>query len=144
MLRSSHPPKSNLTKAQSIALRDLKRDRDHIVLTTDKGLAMVIMDRQDYINKANTLLNQNTYRNIPQNPTNTFKNKLINILKRVKSQSGLGNLTYKSVYPTGCVPPKFYGLPKIHKPDTPLRPIVSSCRSVTYGVAKELAKILNP
>ena len=41
-------------------------------------------------------------------------------------------------------PPKFYCLPKIHKPDTPLRPIVSSCGSVTYGVAKELAKILNP
>ena len=48
------------------------------------------------------------------------------------------------MYPTGCVPPKFYGLPKIHKPDTPLRPIVSSCGSVTYGVAKELAKILKP
>ena len=40
--------------------------------------------------------------------------------------------------------PKFYGLPKIHKPDTPLRPIVSSCGSVTYGVAKELTKILKP
>ena len=48
------------------------------------------------------------------------------------------------MYPTGCVPPKFYGLPKIHKPDIPLRPIVSSCGSVTYGVAKELAKILKP
>ena len=34
--------------------------------------------------------------------------------------------------------------PRIHKPDTPLRPIVSSCGSVTYGVAKELAKILKP
>ena len=44
----------------------------------------------------------------------------------------------------GCVPPKFYGLPKIHKLDTPLRPIVSRCGSVTYGVAKELAKILKP
>ena len=48
------------------------------------------------------------------------------------------------MYPTGCIPPKFYGLPKIHKPDTPLRPIVSSCGSVTYGVAKKLAKILKP
>ena len=87
---------------------------------------MVIMDRQDYISKANILLNQNAYRSIPQDPTNTIKNKLINILKRVKSQTGLSNQTYKSVYPTGCIPPKFYGLPKIHKPDTPLRPIVSS------------------
>ena len=48
------------------------------------------------------------------------------------------------MYPTGYVPPKFYGLPKIHKPDTSLRPIVSSCGSVTYGVTKELAKILEP
>ena len=48
------------------------------------------------------------------------------------------------MYPTGYVLPKFYGLPKIHKPDTPLRPIVSSCGSVTYGVAKELTKILKP
>ena len=46
------------------------------------------------------------------------------------------------MYPTCCVPPKFYGLPEIHKPDIPLRPIVSSCGLVANGVAKELAKIL--
>ena len=138
------PPKPNLTKAQTLALRELKRERDCIVLTADKGVAVVIMDRQDYINKANSLLNQNTYRAIPWDPTNPIKNKLISILKRVKNQTGLDSLTYKSVYPTGCVPPKFYGLPKIHKLNIPLRPIVSSCGSVTYGVAKELAKILKP
>ena len=105
---------------------------------------MVIMDRQDYINKANSLPNQNTYASILRDPTNTIKNKLIGILKRVKNQTGLDSNTCKSMYPTGCVPPKFYGLPKIHKPDTPLRPTVSSCGTVTYGVAKELAKILKP
>ena len=105
---------------------------------------MVIMDRQDYINKANHLLNQNTYRSIAKDPTNSIKNKLNNILKKVKNQTGLDSNTYKSMYPTGCVPPKFYGLPKIHKPDTPLRCIESSCGSVTYSVAKELAKILKP
>ena len=41
-------------------------------------------------------------------------------------------------------PLSFFRLPKIHKPDTPLSPIVSSCGSVTYGVAKELTKILKP
>ena len=48
------------------------------------------------------------------------------------------------MYPTGCVPPKSYGLPKIYKSDTPLRAVVSSCGSVTCGVAKELTKILKP
>ena len=132
------------SKAQIAALRELKGDRDRIVLTADKGVAMVVMDKQDYINKAHQLLNQNTYKVISKDPTNTIKNKLINILKGIKTKTGLGINTFKSMYPTGCVPPKFYGLPKIHKPDTPLRPIVSSCGSVTYGVAKELAKTLKP
>ena len=39
---------------------------------------------------------------------------------------------------------KFYGLPKIHKKNISLRPIVSSIGSVTYGVAKEIAKIIKP
>ena len=85
VLRASHPTKPNLTKAQNLAIRELKRDRECIVLTEDKGVTMVIMDRQDYISKANNLLSQNTYRPIQWDPTNTIKNKLINILKRVKS-----------------------------------------------------------
>ena len=84
VLRSSHPSKSNLTKTQLQALRELKRDRDHIVLTADKGAAMIIMDRQDYINKTQHLQNQPTYRAVPQDPTNTIKNKLTNIPKGSK------------------------------------------------------------
>ena len=87
-----------------MAFRELKRDRDCIVLTADKGVAMVIMDRQDYINKGNSLLNQNSYRSKPRDPTNTIKNKLISILKRVKNQTGLDRNTYKSMYPTGSAP----------------------------------------
>ena len=52
--------------------------------------------------------------------------------------------TYRVMYPTGCVPPKFYGLPKIHKTGNPLRPIVSSRGSVTYEVAKVISKLLKP
>ena len=48
------------------------------------------------------------------------------------------------MYLIGCSASKFYGLPKIHKLDTPLRPIMSSRRSVTYGVAKVLTKLLKP
>ena len=70
------PPKSNLTKVQSQAIMELERDRDHIVLTADKGLAMVIMDRQDYINKSNNLLNQPTYGAIPWDPANTIKKQI--------------------------------------------------------------------
>ena len=40
--------------------------------------------------------------------------------------------------------PHLYELPKIHKPDTPLRPIVSFLSSPTYGLSKFLASLLKP
>ena len=52
--------------------------------------------------------------------------------------------TYRRLYPTGAVPPKYYGLPKVHKPGMPLRPIISSIGSVTHTTTKELARILKP
>ena len=50
----------------------------------------------------------------------------------------------QTTIPTSAVPLNFYGLPKIHKTGTPLRPIVSSRGSITYGVAKELSHIIKP
>ena len=42
------------------------------------------------------------------------------------------------------MPPRLYGLPKIHKTGVPLRPIVSAIGSPTYLVAKFLASLLRP
>ena len=101
------------------------------------------MDKKEYISKMNQLLEDtNTYRLLKMDPTNKYKNRLINILRRIKSEGRLEEGTYKKMYPTGASSPKLYGLPKIHKKDNPLRPIVSSQGSVSYGVAKDIAKIL--
>ena len=51
---------------------------------------------------------------------------------------------YKTMYPTGCTPPKFYGLPKIHNISTPSDPLSLARVLVTYGVAKVLTKVLKP
>ena len=49
---------------------------------------MVIMDRQDYINKANSLLNQNTYRSIPRDPTTPSKINSLVSSKGLKIKQG--------------------------------------------------------
>ena len=132
VLRGSHqPPKSNLNRAELQAIRELKRDKPRIVLMADKGVAMVVMNREEYINKPNTLLAQPAYRPICKHPTNKIKAKLIYIFKKVKKETGLDDNSYKYMYPARCNVPKFNGLPKIHKPDTPLRPIMSSRILVT-------------
>ena len=135
----------NLNPSQCRALTQLKQDNSQVVLMEDKGVAMVIMDQQDYTNKAQTLLqDNNTYKVLPKDPTSQLENKLISLLKDIKQTEGLSTNKYKQLYPTSTVPPKFYDLPKIHKTGTPLRPIVSSRGSITYGVAKELGHIIKP
>ena len=92
---------------------------------------MVVMDRQEYTNKANNLLAQPAYRPIPKDPTNKIKAKLISTLRKVKRETGLNDNTYKHMYPLGCSAPKFYGLPKINKPDT-LCQAYSVQQSISY------------
>ena len=46
--------------------------------------------------------------------------------------------------PNNAGTPGFYGLPQIHKEGVPLRPNVSSRGAVSYGITKELARILKP
>ena len=135
---------SNITKEELNALKELKKDQDRIILTADKGVALVVMNRTDYITKSEELLNTSTYKRIPEDPTKKQEARLVNILKNIKSEGGLSDESYRKMYPTGAVSPKYYGLPKIHKAGTPLRPIISSTGTATYNTAKELARILKP
>ena len=145
VLRQAHQLKPNLKKEEMVAMKQLKTDRNCMVLTADKGVALVVMDRSDYVKKAKELLEDtNTYRTIQSDPTSRLKNKLVNILRKIKAETGMQENTYRKMYPTGVSPPKFYGLPKIHKKNIPLMPIVSIIGSVSYGMAKELARIIKP
>ena len=46
--------------------------------------------------------------------------------------------------PKGSKAPRFYGLPKVHKEDYPLRPIVSAISSPTYNLSKFVSKMISP
>ena len=145
VLKQVRPPKSNISKEEWRAIKELRADKEHLILTADKGVALVVLDKKDYTQKMQQLLeDKNTYRPLKMDPTNRQKNRLINILRSIKSEGRLADHIYKKMYPAGASSPKLYGLPKIHKKNIPLRPIVSSQGSVSYGVAKELARILKP
>ena len=139
-LKHSKNPKRNISKEEVQVLAELKKDQSSVILTADKGVAIVVMDREEYNKKAQELLEDGgTYKILKSDPTNRIKNKLINLLKEDQSRGGINENLYKKMYPTGAVPPIFYGLPRIHKRD-----IVSSRGSISYEVARELARILRP
>ena len=134
----------NLTQEELKALTELRKDSNRIVLTADKGVVLVVMDRKDYLDKASNLLSQPVYRPIDRDPTKKLMAKLITLLRKIKRETGLEDHIYRYMYPTGCTSFKFYGLPKIHKVNSPLRPIVSSRGSATYGVAQRSIKLIPP
>ena len=55
LLRKVTALKPNLTKEGIIGLVQLKMDKDRVILTVDKGVAMVVMDREEYISKVEEL-----------------------------------------------------------------------------------------
>ena len=85
----------------------------------DKGVAMVVMDREDYTQKAESLLSQPAYKTIDRDPTSKIKAKLITTLRNINKDTNVDEGTYKTMDPTGCMPPKFYELQKSIKLVTP-------------------------
>ena len=67
-LKNVHPPRPNLSKREKEALDRLRKDKSRVILTVDKGVSMVVMDRDDYNTKAEELLHQPTYRPIQMTP----------------------------------------------------------------------------
>ena len=51
LLRRVQAPKPNLNKEEIKGLSELRKDKDRLVLTADKGVAMVVLDKDDYIER---------------------------------------------------------------------------------------------
>ena len=62
LLMMKHNIKPNIHKEEYQALKQLKKDNTRMVLTADKGVSMVVMDREEYTQKSEELLHQPNYK----------------------------------------------------------------------------------
>ena len=85
ILKNTNPPKPNITKEEQKVMVKLRKDDTRIVLTADKGVTLVVINKEDYEKKAEELLNETTYNNITNEPTTQYKNKLISLIKTIKT-----------------------------------------------------------
>lgn len=85
-----------------------------------------------------------TYCKLSRDPTTHVEKTVADHIRRLHRLGYIPDKLKDKLLPSYSNPPKMYGLPKVHKKDTPLRPIVSSIGSPTYRLAKELAQILSP
>ena len=83
-------PQPNISWEEFKAIKELREDSSRVILTADKGVAKVVMDRQDFLNKAQHLLDDmEAYRPITMDPTSRLTNKLILTLRNIKTTGGL-------------------------------------------------------
>ena len=144
-VQSASIPDNNLTKDEQQALKRLKNDKDIVILPADKGRVTVVMDKTDYFDKMGALVNdKQTYEKLKRDPTPALQRKLNSKILTLKKTDAFDTQRYYRLRCSVPQPPKLYGLPKLHKPGIPMRPIVSFCGSPTYQLSKYLTTILQP
>ena len=85
-----------------------------------------------------------TYEELKRDPTPALQLKLTSTLLALKRTNAIDTQRYYRLRCSVPQPPKLYGLPKLHKPGFPMRPIVSFCGSPTYQLSKYLTTIPQP
>ena len=139
-----NPPLINTFKHLTHTTNTFLRENPNLILTrADKGNVTVAMDRDNYIQKMEELLqDRNTYNVIIKDPTRKLTTCLRDLLARWKKSEYISHNTHRWLYVSDGVLPRAYGLPKIHKEGCPLRLIVSSINSPLYKLASYLHKIM--
>ena len=136
---------TTITKAEHLALENLRKDKDSIIGTTEKGVALVVMDKTEYITKCEALLQDNSvYQHLSRDTSPTIHKELIKILQDYKNNNFISETKYTQLRPHGSNSPaaRFSGLPKFHKSNKPMWTIVPAFGTATYNAAKFITKIL--
>ncbi|UYV82302.1 hypothetical protein LAZ67_21001661 [Cordylochernes scorpioides] len=138
------PPPPN-SQTESKALRRLMKQRSIVISRSDKGTDTVILDRSSYHAKILEILQDTaTFSQISAQDSTialkTFKSSL-NRMKRSRLISTEEHKSFTTNLPNGTY---IYGLPKVHKPSVPLRPIIAYHLSPAYPLAKYLSNYLSP
>ena len=153
----SYDPKTeqNLSENEYNALKSLMKQENIVVQKSDKGNCVVILNKTDYVERMNELLqDQSKFRTLRMSNGSDYNYiinqeiRISNVLRKLKNNGSMTESTYQRLNPTGSQPSVLYGLAKVHKPTVnnipKLRPILSAINSPTYKLSKYLNSLLKP
>ena len=102
------------------------------------------MNAGEYEEKVKNLLEDPVNKKVKRDPTATTERRVLKEVRELEKEELIPKKLGTQLKPSASVPPKLYGLPKIHKPEISLRPIVSSIGSPTYQLAKYVTTLITP
>ena len=133
------PHKQNLTKHEKSAMAELKSNPDIVIKPADKGSAVVIMNRNDYIHEGiRQLSDTNFYQKLDKDISNIHIENIHSQLNQMLNNGEISTKCHKYLTGTKYRTARFYMLPKIHKGLTPPpgRPIISGNNSPTERISQ--------
>lgn len=136
---------NNLRKQEHQAL--LQSNPNIVIRQTDKGGGIVILNKEEYIAKAQRLLSdQETYTKLGQNPIQTFKRELL-FMVNAAQEDGILNPSERSfLCPNFFAIQYFYYLPKVHKDSLHSlgRPIIAAIDGLNSHLSDYVDFFLQP
>ena len=130
------------------ALNNLKKDTSILITRPDKGRGTVVMNRNDYIKKVEQILSDTSKFKVIKEDIfkliTRLEDKLARLLRKLSKLNIITKESYNFISTFGSSPGILYGLPKTHKKDVPVRPVLSTIGSFNYNLAKFLVPIIEP
>ncbi|XP_044738897.1 uncharacterized protein LOC123300392 [Chrysoperla carnea] len=111
------------------------------ITKADKGNAVVVLDKEDYIRRMEKLLREGPYERVEKDPLQKNIKEVKEVIKQC--QALIGSRDRLKLQSSNPLTSRLYGLPKIHKEGDGMRPIVSGINSPTYKIAKWLVSEFN-
>ena len=144
---AKHPPLTNISRGERKAITQLNKNHNIIIKPADKGSAVVVMNRDDYIAEGyKQLSDTNFYMKVDTDLTEHHRQLVQSYINKMYDDGEIDCTV--SVYLTDreCKTSKLYLLPKIHKGKIPPpgRPIVSANGCPTEKISQLVDNFLTP
>ena len=127
------------------AIRTLKQNNDIVIKPADKGGAIVILNKEDYIKEGERQLQQQQHYSKFDDFEKTKKKFIKEVetsLRSLKNKDYIDEDIFKLLFRPNPRTSNLYLLPKIHKKNNPGRPIINSVGSLTETISALVDEIL--
>jgi hypothetical protein len=137
----------NLSQGQASAIKSLTNNHNIVVKPVDKGQAICVLNREDYLREGYKQLSDRTkYRKVEEHLTEKHRGEVQNLVEEAYQNGEIHETVKYYLTDKTCKTPSLYLLPKIQKGIVPLpgRPVVSGNGGPTEKISKFVDHFLNP
>ena len=125
------------------------KQNDLLAIPFDKGVGICVMKREVYNQKVDAIIQLPQFekyvkpRKNAKHPLLKEEERIVDTLKELRDTEQIDRSLYHKLKPRGSQPARLYGLAKVHKTNTPVRPVLSMPGSCYYNTAQQVADWLS-